>query len=197
VKERILIDSSALVAIINKRDDFHDWAVQTIAKLAYPFLTCEPVITETCFLLKNVNNGEDAVMGLLSGSKIQIPFHISQEASVLRELMRRYQSVPMSLADACLVRMAGLYSERSRRLYKQRSLSIIQLMASTFWLFRVLQQSDRPLVTLGSEVVRSPDQNSWYTSALALSLLLIHYFKLATPVGCENVRVTRLLSAYR
>jgi len=111
VKERILIDSSTLVAIINKRDDFHDWAVQTIAKLAYPFLTCEPVITETCFLLKNVNNGEDAVMGLLSGSKIQIPFHISQEASVLRELMRRYQSVPMSLADACLVRMAGLYSE--------------------------------------------------------------------------------------
>jgi predicted nucleic acid-binding protein len=111
VKETILIDSGTLVAIINKRDDFHDWAVQTIAKLAYPFLTCEPVITETCFLLKNIHNGEDAVMGLLSGGKIQIPFQIAQEASVLRELMRRYQSVPMSLADACLVRMAELYSE--------------------------------------------------------------------------------------
>jgi predicted nucleic acid-binding protein len=110
MKEIIIIDSSALVAVINKRDDFHNWAVQTIANLAYPFLTCEPVITEACFLLQDVYNGEDAVMGLVSNDKLRLPFHVSEEASAVRELMRRYQSVPMSLADACLVRMAELYS---------------------------------------------------------------------------------------
>ena len=49
MNEIIIIDSSALVAVINKEDDFHNWAVQTIGNLAYPFLTCEPVITEACF----------------------------------------------------------------------------------------------------------------------------------------------------
>lgn len=139
MKQIILIDSSALVAIVNKRDNFHDWTVQTIAKLAYPFLTCEPVITESCFLLQNVNNGEDAVLGLVNGGQIQIPFHISEEASVVRELMKRYQSVPMSLADACLVRMTELYAgsrlltlDSDFRIYrKNRNQEIAVIMPET------------------------------------------------------------------
>lgn len=110
MKEIIIINSSALVALINKRDDFHNWAIQTIANLAYPFLTCEAVITEACLLLQDLHNGEDAVLGLVSSGKLEIPFQINQEASTIRKLIRYYQSVPMSLADACLVRMAELYS---------------------------------------------------------------------------------------
>jgi predicted nucleic acid-binding protein len=36
VKTRVLIDASALVALINKRDNFHSWTRQKVANLAMP-----------------------------------------------------------------------------------------------------------------------------------------------------------------
>lgn len=36
---------------------------------------------------------------------------LSEEASLINELLTRYQSVPMSLANACLVGMAEQYAE--------------------------------------------------------------------------------------
>lgn len=104
----IIIDASALVGLINKKDRFYQWTIQTIASLSFPFLTCEAVITEACFLLQNVYGGEDAVMGLVKTKKIIIPFQFSEQVDAIRELMQRYQSVPMSFADACLVRMSEL-----------------------------------------------------------------------------------------
>jgi predicted nucleic acid-binding protein len=80
-----------------------------LSKISAPLLTCEAVITETCFLLRKVYQGEDAILKLLNSQKLQIPFQLNQERATIRELMQRYQSVPMSLADACLVRMSELY----------------------------------------------------------------------------------------
>ena len=108
MQRRILIDTGVLVAILDKSDNFHRWTTQTVANLPCPFLTCEPVITEACFLLKNVYGGEDAVMGLVSSGNIQIDFSLNEEINTIRELMKRYQNVPMSLADGCLVRMSEL-----------------------------------------------------------------------------------------
>jgi predicted nucleic acid-binding protein len=65
-------------------------------------------MTEACFLLQNVYEGEDAIMGLVKSKKIIIPFQFSEEVNAIRDLMQRYQSVPMSFADACLVRMSEL-----------------------------------------------------------------------------------------
>jgi predicted nucleic acid-binding protein len=48
-------------------------------------------------------------MALLSNGVLQLSFQISEEVSAVRELMTRYRSVPLSLADACMVRMAELY----------------------------------------------------------------------------------------
>ena len=47
-------------------------------------------------------------MGLLRADLICIEFNLGEEVQAIDELMQRYQSVPMSLADACLVRMAEL-----------------------------------------------------------------------------------------
>ena len=38
-------------------------------------------------------------------------FSIREELAPIRKLLRRYRSVPMSLADACLVRMSELLNE--------------------------------------------------------------------------------------
>lgn len=132
---RILIDTGLLVAILDKSDRFHNWATQTVANLPSPFLTCEPVITEACFLLKNVYGGEDAVMGLVSSGNIQISFYMNEEINPIRKLMQQYQNVPMSLADGCLVRMSKLIAGSSIltldsdfRVYRKHKNEIIDLI---------------------------------------------------------------------
>jgi predicted nucleic acid-binding protein len=109
----IIIDTSPLVAFIDKSDDFHNWTIEVWKKSPIPLLTCEAVITEACFLLQNVYGGEDAIMALVERGTIQIDFRLNDEVKPIRDLMQRYQSVPMSFADACLVRMSELIAGSS------------------------------------------------------------------------------------
>lgn len=110
MRQNVLLDTGPLVALINRREQFHPWVRQEWAKIQPPLLTCESVITEAYFLLKNVYGGEAAIITLLRSRVIQIPFRLENNLEAVDELMIRYQSVPMSLADACLVRMTELYS---------------------------------------------------------------------------------------
>ncbi|MBW4429471.1 MAG: PIN domain-containing protein [Nostoc desertorum CM1-VF14] len=111
MKQRVIIDTGPLVAFINRREHLHAWVINTLATIEQPLLTCEPVIVETCFLLRNIYGGQDTVISLLDEGKILISMCLSEEAAVIKELLRQYQSVPMSLADACLVRMTQLYPD--------------------------------------------------------------------------------------
>lgn len=111
MRQRVIVDTGPLVAFINRREQLHKWVIVELATINQPLLTCEAVITEACFLLRNVYGGEEALISLLETGKIQIPFHLDEETAAVRELLVRYQSVPMSLADACLVRMAELSAE--------------------------------------------------------------------------------------
>lgn len=77
MKSKIIIDTSPLVAFIDKSDNFHLWTVETWKKLSPPLLTCEAVIAESCFLLQNVHGGESAILSLLKAEVIQIPFNLS------------------------------------------------------------------------------------------------------------------------
>jgi hypothetical protein len=45
---------------------------------------------------------------LLRTKQITIPFSLTNEMAEVEVLMKRYENVPMSLADACLVRMSEL-----------------------------------------------------------------------------------------
>jgi uncharacterized protein len=108
MKSNIVLDTGVLVALVNRRETYHQWALQNVTHLSSPFLTCEAVITEACFLLQNIYGGEDAIMGLVKSKNILIPFQFSEEVDSIQGLMKVYHSVPMSFADACLVRMSEL-----------------------------------------------------------------------------------------
>lgn len=111
MRQRVIVDTGPLVAFINRREQLHKWVIAELATINQPLLTCEAVITEACFLLRNVYGGEEALISLLETGKIQLPFHLDEETAAVRELLVRYRSVPISLADACLVRMAELSAE--------------------------------------------------------------------------------------
>ncbi|MBC7969456.1 MAG: PIN domain-containing protein [Verrucomicrobia bacterium] len=109
----VLLDTGPLVAFVKSKDQFHGWVTAELATIEQPLLTCEAVITEACFLLRTTHAGEETIMALLSDGYLQIPFRLEEEASAIGALLNRYRSVPMSLADACLVRMAELYGGSS------------------------------------------------------------------------------------
>ena len=103
---RVVLDTGPLVALLNRREAQHGWVKERLGNIEPPLLTCEAVISETCFLLRGVHGGQQAVMETLTIGLVQVAFDLAENIEPVGELMARYASVPMSLADACLVRMA-------------------------------------------------------------------------------------------
>lgn len=107
---RVVVDTGPLVALLNRRDRHHVWVREVLDTVEPPVFTCEAVISEACFLLGKVGDGQDAVLELLSEDVLRIDFRMESELDALRALMKKFANVPMSLADACLVRMTELDS---------------------------------------------------------------------------------------
>ena len=105
---RIVVDTGPLVALLNRRDRHHAWIREVLDTLQPPISTCEAVVSEACFLLRRFARGPDALLALLASDVVRIDFRLNAEIDPVRELMRKFASVPMSLADACLVRMSEL-----------------------------------------------------------------------------------------
>lgn len=107
----ILLDTGPLVAFLNRRDSHYLWARQQINRRPPPLLTCEPVVTEACFLAHRLLGSSDPVLEFVNTGAAQLTFNLADELDAVRNLMARYANVPMSLADACLVRMSELYPD--------------------------------------------------------------------------------------
>lgn len=105
----VLLDTGPLVAALANHEKQRSWAQVQFDQLDEPFLTCEAVITEACFLLRGARNAAQAVLEFLARDAIRIVFRLGDEAEAVSVLMARYANVPMSLADACLVRMAEIH----------------------------------------------------------------------------------------
>jgi uncharacterized protein len=99
----VILDASVFVALIDRRDYWHHWAVKKIAQISPPLLTCEAAITETCFLLQRVTSSKEVIFSFIRKGIVQIPFHLNDNSAEVERLIVRYQNVPMSIADACLV----------------------------------------------------------------------------------------------
>jgi uncharacterized protein len=52
--------------------------------------------------------GTDALRELLRRHKVLVSFNLSDDQEAVLVLMEKYSNVPMSLADACLVRMTEI-----------------------------------------------------------------------------------------
>ena len=103
---KVVLDTGPLVALLYRRELHHRWTVQQIAQLPRPFYTCEAVITESHYLLRNVPNGNQSLIALIGRGSIDLSFSYSAHRQRVNELMLNYSDVPMSFADACLVCLA-------------------------------------------------------------------------------------------
>jgi predicted nucleic acid-binding protein len=135
VRPPVILDTGPLVALLNRREKLHARVKAVLPSLASPMLTTEPVLAEAMYLLRNVPKGPRAVLAMVRGGLLRIPLALEAQAEELEDLMARYASVPMSLADACVVRLVELIPEASVftfdsdfRVYRARKNRVIQLV---------------------------------------------------------------------
>ncbi|MFL5447152.1 MAG: type II toxin-antitoxin system VapC family toxin, partial [Gemmatimonadales bacterium] len=93
---------------MNRNDRYHDWAVACWSALFDPLLTCEAVLSEAIFLLQSEGLDADPILQLVERRIVRLAFALDDHRSDVFRLLRKYADRPMSVADACLVRMAEL-----------------------------------------------------------------------------------------
>ncbi len=106
-----LIDTGPLVSFLAAGLKYHSWTCDQWKLFRPPLLTCEPVLTEAAFLLKREGREADPLFVLLERGVLRIALDIQAEQADLRALMHRYRNRPMSLADACLVRLSERHAD--------------------------------------------------------------------------------------
>ena len=111
MKGRIIVDAGPLVALLNSRDKHHAWVVQQLGDIQPPMLTCEAMLAEATYLTRTVPGARAALIEMLGEGFLSIGMALADQHSAILAMIRRYTDVPMSLADACLVRLAELYPQ--------------------------------------------------------------------------------------
>jgi len=126
----VLIDAGFLVALLNRRDGHHEWAAAQAKHFAPPWGTCEAVLSEAFHLLGSP--GTPALTALLRRRAVVVAFGLSNELKSVLALMQKYANRPMSLADACLVRMTEMFAEpvilttdTDFRIYRRHSRQVV------------------------------------------------------------------------
>ena len=50
----VALDTGPLVAFLDRQDQYHNWARDQFKQIKPPLLSCEPVISEACFLIRSL-----------------------------------------------------------------------------------------------------------------------------------------------
>ena len=108
---RVLLDSGPLFAFFSENDEWYHWSREQLFHLSSPPLTCESVISEAAFLIRRRSGDPEVLLRAVRDGHIQISCDLSREVRDIVVLMKRYRDVPISLADACLVRMSEIYPD--------------------------------------------------------------------------------------
>jgi len=108
VEEKILIDTGPIVALLIARDQHHGWVREQWARVRPPLLTCEAVLSEAQHIIRRLGGDPQVVLEFVRKGLLKVSFQVAPEVDALLKLEQSYADVPMSLADACLVRMSEL-----------------------------------------------------------------------------------------
>ena len=133
---RVLLDTGPLVAYLNRNDSHHAWAVECWNALFDPLWTCEAVLSEAIFLLQSESADPEPILRLVERRIIRLDFVMDDHRSDVFRLLRKYADQPMSMADACLVRMAELVdpcqvftTDKDFLVYRRKGRHVIPLLS--------------------------------------------------------------------
>jgi predicted nucleic acid-binding protein len=125
-----IVDAGFLVALLRQRDAHREWAALQARLNPPPWRTCEAVLSESFHLLGL--GGAPAISELLWRGELEVAFSLGDHMESVLTLMRKYADIPMSLADACLVRMTEtlpdplvMTTDADFRVYRRHSRQVV------------------------------------------------------------------------
>ncbi|MGD0813715.1 MAG: PIN domain-containing protein [Verrucomicrobiota bacterium] len=128
-----IADSGALVALLDPREEHHRWARETFSHQPDPWFTCEAVISEAFFLLHEAH--ARILDKLLRQKHLRLGLNLAEELCQVLDLRAKYADVPMSLADACLVRMCEILpdpvvvtTDADFKIYRRHSRQVVPFL---------------------------------------------------------------------
>lgn len=101
-----LIDTGAILALLDRRDQWHRNCVDAFRQLRLPLLTSEAVLTELFHLVGDHRKDVDAAWRFVRSGALVLGTIEGSELSQIESLMSRYSDRPMDFADATLVHLA-------------------------------------------------------------------------------------------
>ncbi|PYK88395.1 MAG: pilus assembly protein [Verrucomicrobia bacterium] len=130
-----IADTGFLVAFANSRDLYHDWALAVAEQISEPLLTCEAVLAETAFYLRDTA----LALQMIDDGLIVSSFNVNENLPQLHALARRYKDRTPDLADLCLVRLSELHPKLNVittdvadfRIYRRNKREVIPLISPT------------------------------------------------------------------
>jgi predicted nucleic acid-binding protein len=128
-----LVDAGFLVALLSRRDANHRWAAVQAHRLPPPWTTCEAVLSETSHLLGG--RGTRSLASLLRRGAVICSYCFTDDMNAVLKLLEKYADMPMSFADACLVRMTEtlndpvlLTTDADFRIYRRHGRQVIPVV---------------------------------------------------------------------
>jgi len=102
-----LIDTGAILALVDRDDEWHEPCVEAYNHNRLPWLTTAAVLTEAFHLVRRNLHDDRAVWTLLRSGAVRMSVITNEELPQIQALMSQYADCPMDFADATLVHLAA------------------------------------------------------------------------------------------
>jgi len=128
-----ILDAGPLIAALNRQDEHHSWAIQTLERLGPPFFSCPEAMAEAAALTSQPL----AIVEMIASKEIVLDFDLGEQATGVLRLLKKYANMQMDLADSCIVRMTELSRDcrvitvdrRDFSVYRRNGRDLIPLVA--------------------------------------------------------------------
>lgn len=100
-----IVDTGPLISLFDRSDQHHRWATEVFSELHGPLVSCEAVVAEALFLCARNRVGARPLYALLQSGMLRVVSVPAEAPESVVRLLQQYASVPMSLADACVLHL--------------------------------------------------------------------------------------------
>jgi predicted nucleic acid-binding protein len=106
MRVRGLIDTGAILALLDRKDRWHDACAAAFAEFFLPLTTSAAVFTELFHLVGDDRHEVEAAWAFLRSGAVTVCPIDDADMPALHALMKKYYDRPMDFADATLVHLA-------------------------------------------------------------------------------------------
>ena len=107
MKDRVLVDTGPIVAILSSSDKHHEACVQQLRTIKGILVTCWPVLTEVAGLLRDYPPAINALLASFASGPFRFAGLDERDLPGITAIMRRYRDLKIQLADAALLHLAN------------------------------------------------------------------------------------------